>query len=300
MLRRLAAAGAALAVSPAKRSRAAAGALTTRPVPSSGEPLPVVGLGTWQVFDVAEDPAVLATLARVLEVFAAAGARVVDSSPMYGRAESVLGRLAAEHGLRERLFVATKVWTDGRDEGIRQMERSLERLRVERLDLMQVHNLVDVETHTRTLREWQAEGRVRYVGITHYTRSAFPEVERLLARERYDFVQINYSIEEPEAERRLLPLAAERGTAVLVNRPYGQGGLFRRVRGRPLPAWAAEAGIASWGQFFLKWILGHPAVTCVIPGTGNPAHLADNLGAARGALPDAALRRRMAEHFRSL
>ncbi len=273
----------------------------TRPIPSSGERLPVIGLGTWQTFDVGNDAAARAPLHEVLEIFARSGARVVDSSPMYGSSESVAGDLIAELGLQPKLFVATKVWTSGRSEGIRQMQTSLRRLRVERLDLMQVHNLVDVATHTQTLQGWKAEGKVRYLGVTHYTASAFDEVERWLRTGDYGFVQINYSLDEPEAERRLLPLAQEKGIAVIVNRPFGQASLFRRVRGKPVPDWArAELGIASWAQFFLKWIVGHPAVTCAIPGTSKPEHMRDNLGAGVGPLPDAAMRRRMAEHLEQL
>ncbi len=219
---------------------------------------------------------------------------------MYGSSESVVGDLVAELKLRPRLFLATKVWTSGREEGIRQMEQSFRRLRVEQLDLMQVHNLVDVAVHTRTLADWKQAGRVRYVGITHYTSSAFREVERWLKGGNYDFLQINYSLDEPEAAERLLPLAHDKNAAVIVNRPFGKGSMFRRTRGKPLPDWARELGIASWAQYFLKWIVAHPAVTCAIPGTSKPEHMQDNLGAAHGALPDAAMRARMAEYFASL
>jgi diketogulonate reductase-like aldo/keto reductase len=273
---------------------------TTRPIPSSGERLPVVGLGTWQTFDVGADARARAPLGEVLSILAAAGGKLIDSSPMYGSSEAVVGDLVAGLGLRERLFLATKVWASGRDEGIAQMEQSFRRLRVQTLDLMQVHNLVDVATHTRTLEDWKRAGRVRYVGITHYTSSAYGEVERVLKAGRYDFLQINYSLDEPEAAERLLPLAEERKVAVLVNRPFGQGSMFRRTRGKPLPEWTRELGIGSWAQYFLKWIIGHPAVTCAIPGTAKPEHMRDNLGAALGPLPDAATRRRMAEHFASL
>ncbi|HXZ91653.1 MAG TPA: aldo/keto reductase [Burkholderiales bacterium] len=277
-----------------------AATLTMRPIPASGEPLPVVGLGTWQTFDVGGDARARAPLGEVLAALAAAGGKLVDSSPMYGTSEEVVGDLVAALGLRARLFLATKVWTSGRAEGIAQMEQSLRRLRVERLDLMQIHNLVDVATHTRTLEDWKAAGRVRYVGVTHYTSSAYREVERVLKAGRYDFLQINYSLDEPEAAERLLPLAEERKVAVLVNRPFGQGSMFRRTRDKPLPGWAGELGIASWAQYFLKWIIGHPAVTCAIPGTAKPEHVRDNLGAALGPLPDAAARRRMAQHYASL
>ena len=298
VLRWLAATPALLAMNP---SASAAAPLVTRPIPRSGEPLPVIGLGTWQVFDVGRDSAARARLREVLTQFTAGGARLIDSSPMYGSAESVVGDLSAALGLREKLFLATKVWTSGREDGIAQMERSIARLQAGAvLDLMQVHNLVDVETHTRTLMDWKAKGRVRYLGITHYTASAHDALARRLDSGDYDFVQVNYSLDEPEAAARLLPLAQDTRTAVLINRPFGQGGMFSRVRGKPLPPWAAELGIASWAQYFLKWILGHPAVTCVIPGTGNPKHMADNLNAGIGALPDAAMRARMAQHFDAL
>jgi diketogulonate reductase-like aldo/keto reductase len=271
--------------------------LHMKAIPSTGEKLPVIGLGTWQTFDAGGDAAARAPLREVLKLL---DGNVVDSSPMYGSSESVAGDLIAELGLRPRLFVATKVWTSGRAEGIRQMEESFRRLRVERMDLMQIHNLVDAGTHTKTLQEWKKAGRVRYAGITHYTSSAYPEVERWLKSGDYDFLQINYSLGEREAETRLLPLARELGVAVIVNRPFGEGALFRKVRGKSLPPWAAELGIASWAQYFLKWIVSHPAVTCAIPGTGRPEHMRDNLAAGRGPLPDAETRRRMREHFASL
>jgi len=275
--------------------------LTTRPIPRSGETLPVIGLGTWRVFDVGGDATARARLREVLSIFSAAGARLVDSSPMYGSAESVVGDLSGALGLRAKLFLATKVWTQGRADGIAQMERSMKRMQAgATLDLMQIHNLVDVATHTKTLMDWKAQGRVRYVGITHYSAGGHAAVERQLAAGEYDFVQINYSLDEPESANRILPLAQDKRAAVIVNRPFGEGGMFSRVRGRPLPGWAKELGIESWAQYFLKWILGHPAVTCVIPGTGNPKHIADNLAAGRGAMPDDATRRRMAEYFESL
>ena len=187
--------------------------------------------------------------------------------------------------MRDQLFMATKVWTNGRDEGIRQMETSFKRLRVERMDLMQVHNLADVATHTETLKEWKQKKRIRYIGITHYTSSAYGEVERWLKTKQHDFLQINYSLGEREAENRLLPMALDLKVAVIANRPFAEGALFRRVKGKPLPPWAAELGIGSWAQYFLKWIVSHPAITCAIPGTGNPKHMADNLGAGGGQLP---------------
>jgi len=259
--------------------------------------LPKIGLGTWQTFDVGNDSGARATLRDVLKLL---DGNVVDSSPMYGTSESVAGDLIAELAMRERLFVATKVWTSGREEGIEQMETSFKRLRVKVMDLMQVHNLVDVATHTKTLRDWKQQGRVRYIGITHYTASAYGEVERTLKAAPYDFVQINYSLAEREAEKRLLPFAAERKVNVIINRPFAGSSLFRQTKGKPLPPWAAELGIASWAQYFLKWIVSHPAVTCAIPGTARPEHMRDNLAGGRGPMPDAATRRRMVEYFDGL
>ena len=282
------------------RASTRSGELLERRIPRGHESLPAVGLGTWQVFDVGSDAAGLEQARETLRTFADGGGRVVDSSPMYGSSESVTGRLAAELGVGPKLFVATQVWTSGARSGVEQMEESMRRLGVERLDLMQVHNLVDTATHLATLREWRAAGRVRYVGVTHYHAGAHADLERALARNDVDFLQVNYSLAEPEAERRLLRVAADRGVAVLVNRPFAEGAMFRRVQGQAVPDWAQKAGCATWAQFFLKWILAQPAVTCVIPGTRNPRHIADNLGAAAGPLPDPALRARMTSHFRSL
>jgi diketogulonate reductase-like aldo/keto reductase len=219
---------------------------------------------------------------------------------MYGTSETVTGDLVAETGLTGRLFVATKVWTSGKDAGTRQMDLSFKRLRVSRMDLMQVHNLVDVAVHTKTLEDWKAKGRVRYLGITHYTSSAYADVERWLGTGKYDFLQINYSLAERASEDRLLPLALDKKVAVIINRPFAEGAMFRRVRGKEVPEWAREFGAATWAQFFLKWIVSHPAVTCAIPGTGKPEHMLDNLAAGTGPLPDAAMRKRMAQHFDSL
>jgi aryl-alcohol dehydrogenase-like predicted oxidoreductase len=264
-----------------------------RPIPSSGEKIPVLGLGSWQVFDLGAGETDRKPLEEVLARFVSLGGRVVDSSPMYGRAEQVIGDLAAKLGLHGSLFLATKVWTTGRSEGIDSMERSLARLQTKRLDLMQVHNLVDARTHLATLREWKEQGRIRYLGITHYNSSGYSEVARLLRSEKLDFLQINYSLGEREAEKELLPLAQDRGVAVLANRPFGGGDLFSRVRQKPLPDWAAEFDCRSWAQFLLKWIIAHPAVTCAIPATGKVQHLEDNMQAGTGRLPDAKLRQRM-------
>jgi len=286
-----------LATAAALRPALAQDRIMTKQIPSTREPLPIIGVGTWQTFDVGAASAARTPLREVLKLMTQSGRGVVDSSPMYGTSESVAGDLVAELGTREQLFMATKVWTSGRDAGIRQMETSFKRLRVERMDLMQVHNLVDVDTHTKTLQDWKAKKRVRYIGITHYTSSAYAEVERQMKKAQYDFLQINYSLGERESENRVLGLAKDRNMAVIVNRPFAEGALFRRTKNKPLPPWAAEFGIESWAQYFLKWIVSHPAVTCAIPGTGNPKHMADNLGAGRGALPDEAGRKRMAAYF---
>jgi diketogulonate reductase-like aldo/keto reductase len=271
-----------------------------RIIPSSGEKLPVIGLGTWQKFDVDLTPDTRKPLEEVLSLFVKLGGRVIDSSPMYGRAEKVIGDLTSALGIREKLFIATKVWTRGKENGIKSMERSLALLRTNRIDLMQVHNLLDVETHLATLRQWKKQGRIRYLGVTHYNSSAYPEVEKILRTEKLDFLQINYSLMEREAEQRVLPLARERGVAVIVNRPFGAGNLFDKVRSKPLPDWAKDFDCRSWAQFFLKWIVAHPAVTCAIPATGKPQHLEDNMQAGFGRLPDANMRRRMIEIVRSL
>ena len=271
-----------------------------RPVPSSGEPLPVVGVGTWQTFDVGADAPERAELKEVLRLLVEAGGSVVDSSPMYGRSERVAGDLAAELGLRDKLFFATKVWTSGRDAGARQMQDSLRLMRTQRMDLMQVHNLLDVATHAKTLREWKDAGRIRYAGITHYHAGAYGELEKLVRTRQWDFVQFNYSMAERDAEQRLLPVCAEMGVAVIVNRPFSFGSLFPRVKGKALPGWAAEFDCASWAQFFLKYLIGHPAVSCVIPGTRRVAHLQDNVRAGMGRLPDAPMRKRMVEYLETL
>jgi diketogulonate reductase-like aldo/keto reductase len=267
-------------------------ALLTRPIPSTGEALPVIGLGTWRTFDV--PPSARAGLEGVLGAFVELGGSVVDSSPMYGRSEEVVGDLAAKLGVQSKLFLATKVWTSGKTAGIRQMEDSMRKLRATRIDLMQVHNLVDVGTHLDTLTEWKRQGRIRYVGVTHYTAGHHDAVARILAARPVDFAQVNYSVGEREAERRLLPLARERGVAVLANRPFAGGDLFRRLRSLPLPAWAAEIDCTSWAQVLLKFVISHTAITCAIPATSQVTHLRDNMQAAHGRLPDAALRARIA------
>ncbi|MGH7517691.1 MAG: aldo/keto reductase [Gemmatimonadales bacterium] len=275
-------------------SRVRPAAILTRRIPSSGEAIPVIGVGTWQTFDVGRAPAERAPLEEVLGAFVALGGRVIDSSPMYGNSEAVVGDLAAKLGLRSKLFVATKVWTSGKASGIEQMEDSMRKLRADPIDLMQVHNLLDVRTHLDTLADWKREGRVRYIGVTHYTAGSHDDVAQVILSRPVDFIQINYSVGEREAERRLLPLARERGVAVIANRPFAGGDLFRRLRSKPLPAYAAEIGCESWAQLLLKFIVSHPAITCAIPGTSKVEHLRDNMRAGEGRLPDEVLRARIA------
>jgi diketogulonate reductase-like aldo/keto reductase len=274
--------------------------MLTRPIPATGELLPALGLGTWQTFDVGPAPQDREPLQQVLRLFADMGGTLIDSSPMYGRSEEVTGDLSVALGLEKKLFLATKVWTRGEQAGLRQMEDSIREMRRPVLDLMQIHNLVDWQVHLKTLRRWKAEQRIRYIGLTHYTVSAYPELERLLRTEAVDFVQLNYNIGTRDAARRLLPLAADKGVAVIVNRPFESGTLFSAVKNKPLPAWAADFDCQSWGQFFLKYILGHPAITCVIPATAKVHHLRDNMTAGYGRLPDAATRKKMETYLQSI
>ena len=257
--------------------------------------MPVIGLGTSRVFDAGSDAAERAPLEQVVSILSKLGGKMVDTSPMYGRAEAVTGEITSKLKLHDKLFLATKVWTTGRDEGIKQMEQSLKLLGTKKVDLIQVHNLIDLETQLRTLREWKKQGRVRYIGITHYTEGSQAEVARVLEKEQVDFVQINYSLMERDADERVFPVAKERKVAVIVNRPFGRGDLFSRVRGKPLPDWAADIDCKSWAQFFLKWIVSNPAVTCAIPATSKPHHMEDNMQACYGRLPDEKMRRRMVE-----
>lgn len=259
--------------------------MNTRPIPATGAALPVIGCGTYLGFDHSPGSAAYRQLAGVLEALFTAGGSVLDSSPMYGRAEASTGEQLEASPHRADAFVATKVWTQGRDAGIAQMKASMRLLGTPRIDLMQIHNLVDWRTHLATLRDWQAAGRVRYIGITHYTASAYADIESVLRAEKLDFLQINYSAQERQAARRLLPLAQARGVAVLVNRPFGGGGLLRRLHTLPLPSWASDIGCTTWPQILLKFVLSHPAVTCAIPGSGNAAHMAENAAAGSGSIP---------------
>ena len=268
--------------------------MLSRPIPSTGEAMPVIGLGTWPVFDVGADENARRPLREVVRRLLDTGGKMIDSSPMYGRAEGVAGDLLADLGARPRAFLATKVWISGRDAGIAQMRHSASLLRSDIIDLMQIHNLVDWRTHLATLRRMKEDGRIRYIGITHYTNRALAELAHILNTEPgIDFVQCGYSLSQRAAERDLLPVAAARGVAVIVNQPLGQGGLVRRLSGRFLPEWVREFDCVSWAQLLLKYIVAEPAVTCVIPATRNPEHMADNLGAGFGRLPDAEQRRQI-------
>ena len=274
-------------------SMAQAEMVLKRKIPSSGELLPSIGLGTWQSFDVSNNQSVRDPLKEVLKILLKYGGSVVDSSPMYGRSEKVVGELSDELNINEQLFCATKVWTNGEKAGVDQMNRSIDLMRKKPLDLMQVHNLQDWQTHLKTMRKWKDEGKVRYIGITHYVASSFPAMEKIMKSEPIDFIQLNYSMGDRKAEESILPLAKDKGIATLINRPYQAGSLFRSVKGKELPAWASELGIKSWGQFFLKYLLSNAAVTCVIPGTSKPHHMLDNMRAGLGRLPSTEERKEM-------
>lgn len=256
-----------------------------RTIPSSNEKIPAVGLGTWQTFDAGENEKERAPLKEVLKTLVENGGSVVDSSPMYGSSERVVGDLSTELSLNNKLFIATKVWTSGKEAGIRQMNNSFALLKRKTIDLMQIHNLVDWQTHISTLRTWKDEGKIRYIGITHYTEGAYASIEQILKTTSIDFLQINYSLLSRKAEQQLFPLAMDKKVAVIINQPFEEGELFSRVKGKSLPPWAKEFDCNSWGQFFLKFILAQPAVTCVIPGTSKPHHMLDNIGAGIGKLP---------------
>ena len=273
--------------------------MLTRPIPGSNEALPVIGLGTYSVFDVSSTPDAIAQRLRIVELLLGAGGSVIDTSPMYNRSENVIGDVIAAGAPRDDMFIATKVWTDGREAGVKQMERSAELMKTDVIDLMQVHNLRDTAVHMRSIRELHEQGKIRYSGLTHYRDGAHDALAKAVREYRPQFLQINYSLGEREADQRLLPEAQDLGVAVIINRPYQAGGLFRAVRGRELPEWAREFA-ASWGQFFLKFIISHPAVTCVIPATSKPHHMRDNIEAGFGELPDAAMRERMVAFIREL
>jgi len=272
----------------------------TRPIPSTGEQLPIIGLGTWQTFDVGSKPSKLGELEEILLTFLNRGGSLIDASPMYGTAEQVVGKLATWLGISSQLFMATKVWTTGKEEGIQQMNASMEKMNAKPMDLMQVHNLVDYKTQLATMEEWKLAGKIRYTGITHHSDMWHDAMEEVLQAYPVDFIQINYSILLGGAADSLLPMARDKGVAVIVNRPFEFGRLFRKVQQHPLPDWATEYQIRTWGQFFLKYIISHPAVTCVIPATSSLVHLRENMQAGEGELPDEKTRLRMAEYFRNL
>ena len=269
--------------------------LLKRTIPTTGEKLAAIGVGTWQTFDVSDFSDEREPLKEVLRTLVNKGGSVVDSSPMYGRSEEVVGDLSAEMKINDKLFIATKVWTTGRDNGIRQMNDSLSLMKREKIELMQIHNLTDWQTHLKTLRDWKESGKIKYIGLTHYTDSAHDRLASIITSENVDFIQVNYNLLERNAEQRLLPLAMDKGVAVLINQPFESGSLFERVKGKSLPSWVKEFDCTSWAQFFLKYILSNPAVTCAIPGTAKPHHMIDNMGAAFGKLPDQKQRRMMVD-----
>lgn len=273
--------------------------MINRIIPSTGNKIPIIGIGTWKTFDV-HDTSANTTLQKVLEQMYDHGGRLIDSSPMYGHAETVIGDITAVMKQQDDFFYATKIWTTGRQQGISQMETSMHRMKRKTIDLMQVHNLTDIDTHLPTLKEWKEQGKIKYTGITHYTDDMHEELERRIKKDKVDFVQFNYSIQDTHAEKRLLPAAAELGVATLINRPFGTGKIFQLVAGKSLPAWANEIGITTWAAFFLKYIMSHPAVTCIIPATGDPQHAMDNFSAGSEPLPDEGMRQRMLDYFRSI
>ena len=297
--RQILGAGIALATAPRLSITAEREDMMSKAIPSSGESLPVVGLGTYNVFDVESTLAEIELRRKIVELLTRSGGSLLDTSPMYNRSEKVIGDIVGTGTDRESLFLATKVWTDGKKAGIRQMQRSAELMQTNVIDLMQVHNLRDTAVHMETIREWQESGQIRYSGLTHYTAGAHAALAREMQHFKPDFIQINYSMGEREAEEHLLPLAKDLGVAVLINRPFQTGALFRAVSGIEIPGWAKEFS-ASWGQFFLKFIISHPAVTCVIPATSKTKHMIDNLGAGTGTLPDKAMRKRMSDFFASI
>jgi diketogulonate reductase-like aldo/keto reductase len=269
--------------------------LLQRAIPASGEKLPVIGLGSWQQFDIGQGAAERTPLKEVLKKMEEMGGKVIDASPMYGRAEQVIGDLTTELKNNDKFFLATKVWTTGKQQGIDQMNDSLKKMGRKKLDLMQVHNLQDWQTHLKTLKDWKAQGRIKYIGITHYTDSAHARLEQIVKSKEVDFVQFNYSIRSRNAEKSLLNAAKDNGVAVIINEPFEQGALFRATKGKELPAFAADYDIKSWAQYFLKYIVSHDAVTCAIPGTSDVKHLTDNMEAGLGKMPDAAGRKKMLE-----
>lgn len=274
--------------------------MTSRKIPSTGQLLPVVGLGTWQSFDVGNDASARAQLSEVLTKMKDKGGQVIDSSPMYGSSEKVVGDLTSKLGIQDHFFYATKVWTSGKQAGIQQMARSMQKMKREKIDLMQIHNLVDWKTHLKTLRAMKENGKIKYWGITHYTDASHKKLIQVIKEEKPDFVQFNYSINERNAENGLLETAKDQGTAVILNRPFDGGNLFRLTRGKALPAWCEELDIKSWAQYFLKYLLAEKAVNCVIPGTSKPHHLVDNMMAGYGRFPEQIERIKMRDYLKTI
>ena len=279
---------------------AASPAMHTKPIPGSGEKLPIIGMGSFVTFNVGADKALRDARASVLQAFFDGGGRLVDSSPMYGSSEDVLGYSLGRVSDRSRLFSATKVWTSMQSRGVRQMQKSEALWGEKRFDLFQIHNLLNWEGHLETLLDWKAKGRVRYIGITTSHGRRHEDLEEIMATKPIDFVQFTYNMIDRRVEQRLLPLAAEKGLAVIINRPFQRGDLFSAYASSPLPDWAKEIGAANWAQVFLKFVVSHPAVTLAIPATSQLVHMAENMGAGQGPLPDAAFRRRMLAHVESL
>ena len=292
--------GSALLIDPFEIKAQNKQAMLTRLIPSTGEKLPVIGLGSWQQFDVGSSSDERNPLKEVLKSMHEAGGKVIDASPMYGRSEQVIGDLTEEIKLNDQFFFATKVWTTGKQSGIDQMNDSFRKMKRKTMDLMQVHNLQDWQTHLKTLKDWKSEGKVRYIGVTHYTDSAHAQLEQIVKSKAVDFVQFNYSIRSRNAEKSLLNAAKDNGVAVIINEPFDQGALFRSVKGKELPDWATDYDINSWAQYFLKYILSNTAVTCVIPGTSDVKHLVDNMGAGLGKMPDENGRKKMAAWITSI
>ncbi len=299
--RDLLASGAALAVMPLMGSAVAQGpSLVRKAIPSSGEMIPVIGLGTARRYEDVKGEAEMPPLRETLKAFKASGLTVIDSSPTYGTAEAVVGQILEEQKSRQGLFLATKVSIMGREAGINQIEQSFKKLRTDKIDLLAVHNLRDLDVHLKTLRDLKQQGRIRYIGVTTSFDNQYADFEAMMRREQLDFIQIDYALDNRNADERILPLARERGMAVMVNLPFGRGRLFSAVQGKPMPDWAAEFDCKSWAQFFLKYIVSHPSVTCTMPGMARPDYVMDNAGAAQGRMPDAALRKKMEQFIDGL
>ncbi|WP_299557089.1 aldo/keto reductase [Seonamhaeicola sp.] len=293
-------AGLGIALSPLLSSFNFKDPMLQRKIPSSNALLPVIGLGTWQTFDVGNSGSDRERLSQVLVEMNKLGGRVIDSSPMYGSSEHVVGDLTQKADFKNNFFYATKVWISGREAGINQMQNSFKLMQRQQMDLMQIHNLVDWKVHVKTLRDWKAEGKIKYWGITHYTDSSHQQLEEVIKAEKPDFVQFNYSILSRHAEKSLFETIRKHNTATLINRPFETGRLFRATKGKTIPTWAKDYDINSWGQFFLKFILSNELVTCVIPGTSKPHHMIDNMMAGYGKLPDLKVREKMYSYIKSL